>query len=89
MGYASISEMVNSGSLRSRLVACAAAEQISNPEQWTASNIYQLCAAIGDDDWAFATATRNPNFNPDTGARNDVVTDAQILTAVEAIQALP
>jgi hypothetical protein len=89
MSYSSIVEMVNSTSLRGRIMACVAERGIDNPEAWTASNLWKICSEIGASDWDYATDTYNINQNPDTGARVDVVSDAKILTAVEAVEALP
>lgn len=87
MSYASIVEMANSGSLRSRVTACVAQEGIDNPEQWTASNIWKIVSQPGwADDWDYTKGTYNVNNNPDTGARSDVIDDAQILAAVQAVQ---
>lgn len=86
MSYSSIVEMANSGSLRSRITACVAAEGIDNPEAWTGSNIWKICQQIGDTDWAYAVSTATVNVNPDTGARDDVVSDQDILSAIQALQ---
>ena len=87
MSYSSIAEMVDSQSLRSRIVACVAQEGITNPVEWTASNMWKIAAAPGwADDWDYAVNTATPNVNPDTGARNDVISDADILAAVQAAQ---
>ena len=86
MSYSSIVQMANSGSLRSRITACVAGEGIDNPEAWTGSNIWKICNQIGDADWAYAVSTATVNVNPDTGARDDVVSDGDILSAVQALQ---
>lgn len=88
MAYSSIVEMAQSNSLRMRITACVAQEGITNPEQWTASNMWKIAAQPGwAADWDYAKGTYNPNFNPDTGARTDVIDDAQILSAVQAVAA--
>ena len=86
MSYSSIVEMVNSASLRGRITACVAAEGIDNPEAWMNTNIWVICQQIGDTDWAYAVATATVNVNPDTGGRDDVVSDQDILSAVQALQ---
>lgn len=85
--YAAISDMVQSSSLRNRIVACVAGENISNPEGWTASNIWNICATIGDTEWTYGVDNYNVNQNPDIGARNDVISDQAILSAVQAVVA--
>lgn len=86
MAYKSIIEMAQSQSLRMRIVACAAREGIDSPETWVTSRMWQLAATVGwDDDWQYAKATANANVNPDTGARDDVINDADILSRVQEI----
>lgn len=89
MSYTGISQMVQSNSLRERIVACVASEGITNPENWATSNIWQICAAITDTDWSYAVENYTINQNPDTGVRTDVVSDQAILSAVQAVQAMP
>lgn len=86
MSYSSVVEMAQSNSLRMRIVACVAQEGIDNPEQWTSSNMWKIASQPGwAADWDYAKGTYNVNSNPDTGARTDVIDDAQILSAVQAV----
>jgi len=87
MSYSSIVEMANSGSLRGRITACVAQEGIDNPEQWTATNMWKIVSQPGwAEDWDYAQGAYNVNSNPDLGVRTDVIDDAQILSAVQAVQ---
>lgn len=87
MSYSSIVEMAESESLRSRITAAAAVEGVDNPTQWIFSAIWQLAASPGwADQWDYAKATYQVNANPDLGARNDVISDTNILAAVQASQ---
>lgn len=88
MSYSSIVEMAQSQSLRQRITAAVAAEGIDNPEQWAGSYIWKIVAAPSwDDQWDYAKATYQVNANPDLGARNDVISDGDILASVQAVQA--
>ena len=87
MSYRSVVEMAQSQSLRERITAAVAAEGISNPEAWTASNMWAIVSAPGwGDQWAYASDTYQVNANPDYGARTDVISDQDILSAVQAAQ---
>ena len=87
MSYSSIVEMANSASLVGRITAAVAKEGIDNPEAWTRSNVWQLCSSPGwDAQWQYAVETYQVNANPDYGARTDVISDADILAAVQAAQ---
>lgn len=86
MTYASINEMANSSSLLQRITAAAAQEGEASPGAWTQANIWRIVSSPGwDAAWASGTTTRDPEVNPDTGARPSVITDAMILAVVQAI----
>lgn len=90
MSYNSIREMAASSSLLSRVAAAAAQEGTDSPVAWANSNMWKLAASPGwDDQWDYAKATATPNVNPDTGARTDVISDSDILAAVQAAKAKP
>lgn len=90
MVYSAIVDMANSASLRSRVAAAAAAEGASDPEQWARANIWRIAASPDwATDWAYAVDTATVNVNPDTGARIDVISDADILAAVQAVMMPP
>jgi hypothetical protein len=85
MTYTSILEMAASQSLQARVAACAADEgYIGDPVEWARQNIW---AVVSSSDWISnwdsAKASQTVNDNPDTGARNDVVSDAMILSVVQ------
>jgi hypothetical protein len=86
MSYSSIVEMANSESLRSRITAAAAAQEVPNPDQWIYGVAWQVAASPGwDTKWDSAKSSYNINENPDVGARTDVISDADILAAITAI----
>lgn len=89
MSYASIAAMATSGSLQNRVAACAATQDLGGlpAPQWAAGNLLAIVAQPGwADAWDAAVAAQNPNVNPDTGYRNDVITDAMILSGVQAVR---
>jgi hypothetical protein len=85
MTYRSIVEMSGSASLIERVAACAAEEGYdSNPVTFAQQNIWQIIAAGNwDAQWDSAKASETVNVNPDTGARDDVITDQMILSVVQ------
>lgn len=85
MSYRSIVEMASSQSLIARIAACAAQEGVeTNPLTWAQDNIWKVAASPGwADQWSYAVDTATVNVNPDTGARNDVITDGNILSVVQ------
>jgi hypothetical protein len=86
MSYQTVIEIVNSGSLMYRIAACAAGEGIADPQTWVSARKWEFASQPGwDDDWAYAKDTATINQNPDIGARDDVINDAKILTAVQAL----
>lgn len=86
MSYTSVVEMANSSSLIGRLTAAAAAEGKTSPEQWTRTNLWKLVSSPNwADQWQYAADTATVNTNPDLGIRNDVISDGNILSAVQAL----
>ncbi len=85
MAYASIVEMVGSSSLTARVAACAADEgYVGNPAEWARQNMWAVAStADWTAAWDSAQATASTNHNPDTGARDDVITDGMILAVVQ------
>lgn len=87
MSYTSIRDIATDGSLMSRITAAAAIEGIDNPESWVNSRMWQFAAQPSwGDKWAYAQDTYQVNANPDLGARDDVISDADILAAVQALK---
>jgi hypothetical protein len=88
VSYNTIIEMAGSSSLIDRSAAAAAQEGAVDPVQWAHAHIWLLAAAPGwADAWASATAACSVNVNPDTGQRDDVITDGMILAEVQAVMA--
>lgn len=86
MSYRSIMTMASSQSLRTRVAACAAEQGADNAVQWTEQHIIKLCTSPGwREAWAYAVDTYQINLNPDTGVRDDVISDTMILAAVQPI----
>jgi hypothetical protein len=85
MSYTSMVEMTTSTALKLRVAACAADEGLdTDPAQWAEQNMWRVVvAADWVAAWDSAVATHSDNFNPDTGARDDVITDAMILSVVQ------
>lgn len=91
MSYLDIAHMTTSVSLQSRLAAAAAQEQGSGaelapdmPEVWASVNRWKLAAAPG---WADAWASAEAGNIEDPGADEGVITDAMILSQVQAVLA--
>jgi hypothetical protein len=85
--YHHIMEMSNNHSLRQRVMGCAAVENHPDPFGFVERNMIKVCKG---SDWmlAWEQAQRqmdNPKYNPDIGARTDVVTDEMILSAVQPL----
>lgn len=86
MTYSSIVEMAQSQSLSQRIAACAAQEEIAEPQGWVATNMWRLAASPGwAEKWDYAKGTYAKDKNPDTGDRPDVISDEDILAAVQAL----
>lgn len=87
MSYHAINQMFQSQSLRQRVIACAAQEGITDPE--TAVSNIRMWQLSSNTDWVAAWDTAVDGYtldkNPNTGERPDVITDAMILSAVQAI----
>lgn len=89
MSYMDIARMTSSGSLLLRLSAAAAQEQAAGaaldpiqPDSWAGTYRWHLVSAPG---WADAWASAEAAGNPDPGADEAVITDAQILAQTQAV----
>ena len=82
--YNASRDMVSSTTLRLRVTAAAAEKGVQAPEAWAQQQMWFLAS---DDEWVArwsdASFNYNPMFNPDTGARPDVITDEIIDRAVQ------
>lgn len=88
MSYSDVIAMAQSSSLITRIIACAAAEDIPNPTGWVGERNWKFASTPGwAAQWSYAVDTATVNVNPDTGARIDVISDADILSRVQAIWA--
>lgn len=88
MSYRSIVDMALSASLRDRLRACAAEQGEASPEVWVGQHMWALAASPGwATKWDSAKVGLTIDQNPDLGARDDVITDADVLAAVQALRA--
>lgn len=88
MSYQSIVEMVASSGLRARVAASAASEGYpDDPVVFAQQNMWSIVATSADwvAAWDSATANASENWNPDTGVRDDVVTDQMILSVVQPL----
>jgi hypothetical protein len=90
MSYEAVDQMTKSLSLHGRVAACAAVEGYpGDPTGWVTTNMWQIVTR--DDGWQqawdYATASPSPNYNPDTGIRDDVVSDQMILSVVQPMLA--
>ena len=91
MSYSSIVQMGQSQSLMARVAACAAEQGNQTPQQWAADNLLSIAADAShgfSDAWTYARGVMTVNNNPDIGARDDVINDNMILSAVQARKAL-
>ena len=80
MTYANIAAITQSVPLNQRITACAAVEGATKPYgEWVSSRIWEFAATPG---WADAWAVSDAD---DPGADENVITDAMILAAVQAI----
>ena len=93
MSYLTIMNIANSHTLQQRIQA-AAAQEAANADvtltggvtTWVLQNMLTLAATPNwADKWAYAEDTSTVNVNPDTGARSDVISDADILAAVQPL----
>jgi hypothetical protein len=87
VSYYATTAMASNTALRNRIVSAVAMEGEPDPFAWMTSNIFTI-ASHSDwvEKWDYAEDTKTVNVNPDTGQRDDVIDDAMILTAVQAIR---
>lgn len=88
--YNRVVEMAKDRDLLERIAAAAAEQGQEAPDQWAAYNMWKIAASPGwADSWDYALRAYNVNQNPNTGQRDDVITDQAILAAVQAAGAGP
>ena len=82
MSYWDIATMAADSDLFIRCRACAATENIPDPNQWTSDHMLDLAAEPGwSDAWASAVAGDVANPGRDPG----VISDGMILSGVQAV----
>jgi hypothetical protein len=89
MAYYDISLLANDGDFAQRCMACYATEtlgktDVDNPSVWWSNHNWDMAAAPGFGD-AYASALANDVPNP--GRDPSVITDGQILSAVQLLLA--
>lgn len=86
--FQAIIEMAGSPSLLDRVAACAAQEGVENPRQWVYDNAWKLVShdTSWAADWQYAVDTASANVNPDTGKRDDVISETKILAVVQPLK---
>lgn len=86
MTYLIQDQIASSAQLSNRIAQAAAAEGVTgDPDQWTRDNRRKWAAAPGwDAAWASAQVT-HPADSYDPGADESVITDAMILSQVQAM----
>lgn len=81
MSYSTHADIAYSQSLRRRVTACAAQEDVPNASQWAANEMFYLVATDWIAAWASAEAA---DPGGDHGANEAAVTDGMILSGVQA-----
>jgi hypothetical protein len=86
MAYFDVATLTADGDFNNRVTACHAVEDPTDPRPmvWTADHIWQIAAAPGFGD-AYASAIVSGVPNP--GRDPAVISDNQILAAVQAVGA--
>lgn len=83
MSYSTQAQMARDNALLLRVTACAADENIPNPESWAWAHQWQLSSQPGwDAAYAYALASESENPGDEAG----VITDGMILAAVQALR---
>lgn len=86
MTYQNIANIAQDGLIQRRVLACAFEQKIDNPLQWVADHQWMLAAQPGwADKWASALQNHaaEPDYQP--GSDEAVITDADILAAVQTL----
>lgn len=91
MTYLAIAQIQASASLHQRLIACAAEQKVPEAySMWVDEHSWDLAAQPGwADAWASAQASHSADADYDPGSDEAVITDAQILAAVQALNVAP
>jgi hypothetical protein len=82
MSYSTLSQLAKDTDFRDRVTACAATQGITQADKWADDNRWLMAAQPGfDDSYAYAVAVGVA----DPGKDLAVITDEQILSAVQAL----
>lgn len=84
--YSAVAAVAADLDLRLRIAACAAQQGETNPEHWAYVNALKLAASPG---WGAAYALALAKGVERPGADEAVITDGQILAAVQALLGPP
>lgn len=80
--YLTIATIADDGCIRKRWTACAAQQGVAEPERWVTAFRWKLAASpTWAEAWDYAVATNVEN----PGCNDAVITDLQILSAVQAL----
>lgn len=82
MSYSTQATAARDSQLRDRIAACAATQDVHEPEFWAQSHQWVLVASPG---WDAAYAYALNAANPAPGDDNAVISDAMILAAVQKL----
>lgn len=83
MTYNTLVAIANDTDLRARTTACAAQEDIHNPNEWVADRWWEICAASTEWEASYAYALGTNNTRP--GYDEGVISDAAILAVVQPL----
>lgn len=91
MSYKTQATIRSSQSLLARISACAATQpNMTDVDNWASSNMWRFAAMPGwVDKWKYAIDSAEPGAVLDIGNEELVITDPDILSAVQAVIALP
>lgn len=83
MSYLSQAALVDDVPLRRRIVACASISGVDDADSWTHQNRWRFATQHG---WESAYETALRDNKPKPGEDQTVISDAMILSAVQALR---
>jgi hypothetical protein len=82
MSYSTLAQLAKDAAFLERVTACAATQGIRQADKWAEDNRWAMAAQPGfDEAYAYAVSFENPAPGKDVA----VITDAQILSAVQTL----